>query len=87
MHTHVYSRPNTHSHTYTHTCTNTQVEFPGLGCMLTNKTGRFDFVFAPLFMEYFEREAYANVKEVRSQLLPWCMPADRGGSSAPGAHC
>ena len=41
-----------------------QVELPGLGSMITNKSGRFEFVFAPLFMEYFEREVYANVREV-----------------------
>jgi hypothetical protein len=37
---------------------------PGLGRMATSRAGRFDFVFDPLFMEYFEREHYGLIKEV-----------------------
>lgn len=45
-----------------------QCEFPGLGCMFTNRSGRFEFVFDPLFMEFFEREQYTNVREVGAPL-------------------
>ena len=42
-----------------------QIEFPSLGKLVTNRVGRIEFVFDPLFSEYFEREHYAVVKEVR----------------------
>jgi hypothetical protein len=35
--------------------------------MLTNRAGRFDFVFDPLLMEHFEREHYALVREMELQ--------------------
>ncbi len=43
----------------------TQVEFPGVGIMLTNRAGRFEFIFDSLLMEYFELEHAAVIKEVR----------------------
>lgn len=41
------------------------MEFPGLGKLVTNRAGRIEFVFDALFSEYFERESYAVIKEVR----------------------
>jgi hypothetical protein len=42
-----------------------QVDFPTLGRLHTNKAGRLEFVFDNLLMEYFEREHYALIREVR----------------------
>ncbi|KAJ9509081.1 hypothetical protein QJQ45_001570 [Haematococcus lacustris] len=39
-------------------------DFPGLGLMQTNRAGRFEFVFNPLVLEWFEREHYALIKEM-----------------------
>lgn len=44
-----------------------QCEFPGLGLMMTNRSGRFEFVFEPLMMEHFEREHFALVREMELQ--------------------
>ena len=46
----------------------TQVDFPGLGRLVTNRAGRVEFVFDNVFMEHFEREHYAVVKEVSACL-------------------
>ena len=35
-----------------------------VGKLLTNRVGRIEFVFDPLFAEHFERESFAVVKEV-----------------------
>ncbi len=42
-----------------------QCEFPGLGLLLTNRANRLEFVFEPLLLEHYEREATALIKEVR----------------------
>eukprot|EP00798_Chlamydomonas_sp_ICE-L_P013964 gene13964-19904_t len=39
-------------------------ELPTVGTMVTNRSGRFEFVFNPLLTEYFEREHYALIKEM-----------------------
>ncbi len=46
----------------------TQAELPTVGVLMTSRGGRFEFVFDPLIMEYFEREHYALIKEVRKQM-------------------
>lgn len=54
-----------------------QCDFPGLGRMVTNRAGRFEFVFEPLIMEWFEREHYALIREVGSSLRS-CLCFVRG---------
>ena len=44
-----------------------QLKFPTVGRMVTTRSGRFDFVFEPLFVEYFEREHYGLLKEVSTK--------------------
>ena len=38
-----------------------------MGRMVTTRSGRFDFAFEPLFVEYFEREHYGLLKEVSTE--------------------
>lgn len=55
-------------------CTHTlQCEFPGLGWLVTNKAGRIEFIFESLIMEWFEREHYALIREVRSAWQAMCL--------------
>ena len=61
-----------------------QIEFPTLGRLVTNRAGRVEFAFNPLFMEYFEREHYALVREVRREggLRPG-QGGEEGGRATP----
>jgi hypothetical protein len=44
---------------------NVQVDFPFVGKLVTNRAGRVEFLFDPFFYEFFERESFTVIKEVR----------------------
>jgi hypothetical protein len=50
----------------------TQVAFPGVGRLFTNKAGRIQFDFDPLLREFFELE--------RERVIPEVRPANHAGS-------